>query len=386
MRLSVLPRAVVGLMLLLSSMSVQASLTTDLQGLVSDLSLLNTELAGVTVASGGSCSQLGSLNTSIENYIDSMETVYGQLSTPLNLSVDDLSSLDDLTNLVKAMSSETLRLSWELRDIENIYDIFEYRAALTAMLRLSDDIGTMADRILEMADRILVMADNIGAMADRIIITQQLQNANVALTQAAILTTQQNMVAMSDSLSTIMYNLTLGQLSDDTQVLLNQMNAVVLDEFNMASQLASIETATTSVLTQTVNAYVWATQNSQIASHYINGDTLTLLGDLSVIHSALGTALQNYANAINTLSPVTDNLILSDATATMLRLTKDISMMSDRIMEMTDKIIVMSDNIGVMSDRIVETQNLQQTNIDLTVNSVLTAQNVTISVIQNMGL
>ena len=46
----------------------------------------------------------------------------------------------------------------------------------------------MADRILEMADRILVMSDNIGLMADRILITQQIQNDNVVLTQQNILT------------------------------------------------------------------------------------------------------------------------------------------------------------------------------------------------------
>ncbi|MBU1987101.1 MAG: hypothetical protein KJ846_07730, partial [Proteobacteria bacterium] len=64
-------------------------------------------------------------------------------------------------------------------------------------------------------------------------------------------------------------------------------------------------------------------------------------------------------------------------------LTTDIGKMSDRIMEMTDKIIVMADNIGLMSDRIVTTQDLQQTNIELTGGSLLTAQSVTLTVIKN---
>jgi hypothetical protein len=55
-------------------------------------------------------------------------------------------------------------------------------------------------------------------------------------------------------------------------------------------------------------------------------------------------------------------------------------------MEMSDNIIVMADNIGAMSDNIVATQNIQQTNIELTQSSVLSAQNVTITVIKNMGL
>ncbi|HEY9052071.1 MAG TPA: hypothetical protein VIQ03_11040 [Gammaproteobacteria bacterium] len=386
MRIHFFFKSIAALALLINTATANASLTTSLQTLVSDLTNINTSLSSISVSNGNSCSQLGTLNTSIEDYIASLNSVYSQISSPLSLTTTDLTSLDDLSYLVKNMSSEAVRISFELRDIESIYEMFEYRAALSAMLRLSDDIGKMADRILEMSDRILVMADNIGAMATRILITQQLQNTNVALIQAAMLTTQQNMIAMSDSLSTIMYNLTLGQLSSDTQALLNNMNATVLNETNMASSLVNIQTTTTAVLTQTINAYVWATQNSQVASHYINGDTLTLLGDLSSIHKALALALENYANAINTLSPLTDNIILSDATASMLRLTQDIGVMSDRIMEMTDKIIIMADNIGLMADNIVATQNLQQTNIDLTANSILASQNTMITLIQNMGL
>ena len=284
------------------------------------------------------------------------------------------------------MADRSATLSWDLRSIESAYGLVEYRAALSAMLRLADDIGTMADRILEMADRILIMADNIGIMADRILITQQLQNSNVAITQAAILVTQQNMVALSDSLSSIGYNLSLGLLNDETQLLANNMANTMLTETNMASELNSLELQTTAVLNQTVDLYTLAMQTSQGASHYINGDTLTLLGDLSSIHQALAASLESYANAINTLAPVTDNIILADATAAMLRLTQDIALMSDRIMEMSDNIILMADNIGDMSGRIVDTQNLQQTNITLTQSSVITAQNVTITVIKNMGL
>lgn len=370
----------------LFSLPSQANLTTDLQSLVAGLTTLKTRLAGINITAPGSCAELGTLNTSIEDYNASVGGVTAQLAAPLSLTTTDLTSLTDLSNLARGMSGDALRLSQDLRTVEGVYQVFEYRAALSAMLRLSDDIGTMANRILEMADRILVMADNIGLMADRILITQQLQNSNVALTQAAILTTQQNMVALSDSLSTIAYNLTLGQLKIDTQALSDQMGGTTLTSSNMASQLATLETATTALLTRTVGLYTWTMQTSQGASHYIDGDTLTLLGDLSTLNKALATALANYANTINTLAPYTNNVVLRDATASMLRLTRDIGTMADRIVEMGDKIIVMADNIGVMSLRIVDTQNLQQSNIVLTQNSVLTAQSVTLTVIKNFGL
>ena len=386
MRFTPFRAAALTLVLSLFAIQANANLTTDLDTLVADLDLISADLNAITIQNGTACTDLGTLNTSIEDYIVSLETVTAQLAAPLSLTTEDLISLDALSNMVQGMASGSTTLSWDLLSIENTYDLVEYRAALSAMLRLSDDIGTMADRILEMADRILVMADNIGLMADRILITQQLQSSNVALTQAAILVTQQNMVALSDSLSSIGYNLSLGLLNEETQLLATNMANTVLTETNMASELTALELNTTAVLNQTVSLYTLAMQNSQSASHYINGDTLTLLGDLSNIHKALAVSLETYANAVNALAPVTDNIILSDATAAMLRLAQDIGIMSARIMEMSDKIIVMADNIGVMSGRIVDTQNIQQTNIELTQSSVLTAQNVTITVIKNMGL
>jgi hypothetical protein len=67
-------------------------------------------------------------------------------------------------------------------------------SSLTSMLRLSDDIGVMADRILEMADQILIMADNIGIMADRILATQVIQGDNLQVIVDASLATQKNIL------------------------------------------------------------------------------------------------------------------------------------------------------------------------------------------------
>ena len=385
MRYKLLQVSLLPLLLMLLTVRAQASLTTDLQTLVTDLNGFGSQLAAFQFNGEGSCSELGTLNTSIEDYIATTENITAGL-TPFSLTADDMTSLDDLSYLVRNMADDTVRLSWDLRKLEDVQELFQYRAALSAMLRLSDDIGTMANRILEMADRILIMADNIGSMADRILITQQLQNNNVALTQASILTTMNNMVALSDSFNSIAYNLTLGQLNDDTWDLVNEMANVGLTETSMAGELAQIESSTTFVLNKTLSLYTTMMLTSQGASHYINGDTLALLGDLSNIHQALAASLEAYAQAIELLSPVTDNVILGDATASMLRLAKDIGIMSDRIMEMTDNIIVMADNIGLMAERIVDTQNIQQTNVKLTEGSILAAQSIVINAISTQGL
>lgn len=386
MRNQLLRIGLLALMMLAFSQPARADLTSDLQARVSDLNDLNTQISGLSIDGTGSCSQLGTLNTSVEDYIGSIEMLTAQLSAPLNLTADDMNSLDDLSNLSRSLADEAQRLSTEMRSLEDVQDLIEYRTGLSAMLRLSDDIGTMADRILEMADRILIMADNIGLMADRILATQNLQNSNIALTQSALLTSLDNMVQLSDSLSSIGYNMSLGLLSDESQALANDMADVVLTETNMADELAAIESTTSQVLSRAVTIYTEAMLDSQSASHYINGDTLTLLGDLSGIHKTLAMSLESYADAIEQLAPATDNVILRDATASMLKLTRDIGLMSDRIMEMSDKIIVMADNIGIMSARIVETQNIQQSNVVLTEGAILAAQSTIIVAIQNAGL
>lgn len=53
------------------------------------------------------------------------------------------------------------------------------RAALSAILRLSDDIGTITNCILEMGDQILAMADNIGMEADQILVTQHPEKIHI---------------------------------------------------------------------------------------------------------------------------------------------------------------------------------------------------------------
>ena len=370
-------------MLILSA--VKADTHTDLVLLNSEASSLNTELSSFTMNQEASCMNLGVINQSIEDFIITLENTMATMTT-FSVTAEDLDSMDSISALIRNMGIESIRLSTELTGITTTADLFEYKAGLDAILQLSTDIGTMADRILEMADRILVMADNIGAMADRILITQQIQSANVALTQQSILTTQQNMVLLSDSFSTITYNLSLGLIMNDSNALAESMANITLTNTNMSSELENLAATTSATLVKVTDLMTWMMSESAKASNYINADTLTALGDLTTIHKALGTSLETYANTINSIAPLTDTVILSDATSAMLRLTKDIGVMSDRIMEMADKIFIMADNIGLMADEIVATQNIQMANVTLTQSSIVTTQNMMITIIKNFGL
>ncbi len=361
-------------------------LATDLAALVSQGQAVDAQLAGIDLTAGNSCTELGAAGTSIGDWLAAMETVYAGITTSFSVDVESLTSLDELSNLAVTIAARVQGFSLDLNSISTSADLVEYDASLAAILSLSDDIGSMADRIGEMADRMLIMADNIGLMADRILITQQLQSANVITTQNSILTTQMNAIALSNTLSTQLYDPMIAALVNQANALATSMDLVWLNQLNMSTELARIETEMSLYLTQVVNLYTLVSQDSAFASHYTNGDTLTWAGDLSGIHRALALALETYADTINQLAPTTSTPVLASATDSMLSLTYDIGVMSDRIMEMVDRIVAMADNIGAMSGRIVDTQNIQQTNIEFTEASLLSASGNTINVIAAYGL
>jgi hypothetical protein len=135
-----------------------------------------------------------------------------------------------------------------------------------------------------------------------------------------------------------------------------------------------------------VGLVVLVNTDSAEASHYLDGDTLTYLTDLSEINLALAMSIETYADSINQMAPLTQTPVLSDATASMLRLAQDIKVMGDRIMEMSAKIVVMADNIGLMSGRIVEVQGIMNDDMALTAASVNASQRIIVDVIGTYGL
>lgn len=366
--------------------TAQAALTDSLQGLTAQGSTLEANLSAFSFETGGDCSQLGTLNTSIEDYIDSIEAVTAQITSPLSLTQTDLTSLDELSAAARTMAVESSRIAVEIRSIDDLADLAEYRSGLSAMLRLSQDIGTMANRILEMADRILQMADNIGTMADKIVYTMNLQSANLAFIQSAIVTTMENMAQLNASLSTIAYNLTLGQLVSDGNGLAAELNATQLSETNMADEVSRMETKVAAMQSAALALAVLVNTNSAVASHYVDGDTLTYVTDLSEINRALATGIELYASEINRLAPLTQTPVLSDATAAMLQLAYDVKVMGDRIMEMNAKIITMADNVGIMAGRIVEVQGILNTDMQVTAASLSASQRIMVGVIGAYGL
>ena len=363
-----------------------SALATDLQDLVAQGNNVNTQLAAASLNIDNSCTELGSAIASVEAFTAAVKAVSGELSAPLSLDVDSITALDDLSIVSANIASVLPVLSADISAISANSDLADIQAALDTMLKLSDDIGIMADRILEMADKILLMADNIGLMADRILLTQQIQSSNLALTQAFMLSTQENMITLSVTVDTSAYNNTLNNLTSTGNELSLDMNSTQLTESNMNTELADFENRINDYRDSIMLMFNIVNNDSNIASHYLNSDTLTMLGDLSVINAALAASLNQFAQSVEVLAPDTDIAVLNDSVYSMLRLASDIGLMAGRIVEMGDDINIMADNIGLMAVRIVDTQTLQQSNLNLTQSNLSTAQITTVTVISAFGL
>ncbi len=366
--------------------AASSALASDLQELLAQGNNVNTQLAAASLTIDNSCTELGSAIASVEAFTTAVEAVSGKLSAPLSLDVDSITALDDLSTVSANIASVLPVLSADISILSSGSDLADIQAALDSMLKLSDDIGVMADRILEMADKILVMADNIGLMADRILLTQQIQSSNMALTQAFMLSTQENMVILSVTVDTSAYSNTLDNLISTGNVLSLDMANTQLSESNMSTELADFESRVNDYRNSIMLMFNIVNSDSSIASHYINSDTLTMLGDLSVINAALANSLNQFAQSVELLAPDTDIAILNDSVYSMLRLASDIGVMGGRIVEMGDDINIMADNIGLMALNIVDTQTLQQSNLALTQSNLSTAQITTVTVISTFGL
>jgi len=361
-------------------------LTTDLQALVTQANSINTLISAMSLNLDNSCTELGSAIASVTSFTAAVESVTSGISSPLSVDADSLTALDDLSLASAGIASVLPILSGDISVFSTSADMADIDASLSAMLALSDDIGTMADRILEMADKILVMADNIGLMADRIILTQEIQSANMALTQSSILAAQQNMIVLNVTVDTSVYNLPLANLINTGDLLSIDMGNTVLTESNMSTELADYESRVNSYLNSLMLVFTTLNVDSSSASHLINSDTLTMFGDLSVINAQLANSLNSFSQAVNTLAPNTNITVLNDSVYSMLRLAEDIGLMGNRIVEMGDNINIMADNIGLMTINIVDTQTLQQSNLSLTLSNVSTAQITTVSIISAFGL
>jgi hypothetical protein len=359
----------------------QATLLDDLNGLVAQSQALDTQLKDITLTGDTVCGPLVAANQAARDLVNNITQIDQGLAAPLQVDVDILTALNQLAALTPNLASENLRLSVDLQTLSQTGQAITIKDGIVAMLQLSDDIGTMADRIGEMADKILVMSDNIGLMADRIIATQEIQNENIQLTQQSILQTQTNMLTVTSLVETSTNDLTLNQLVIDGNLLAAKMMAVILNPFTMKTQLATVATDVHTFLTKVTTAYGTIAQQSATSTMYINTTSLTSLANVSIMLTSLTTAVDGYVIAIDALKNITSSTSLSASLKSMLQLSADIGVMANRILEMGDLILAMADNIGMEANQILITQQLQNANVATVQSSILAAQDLAIAII-----
>ena len=119
---------------------------------------------------------------------------------------------------------------------------------------------------------------------------------------------------------------------------------------------------------------ITAVDESLAAPLQLDADVLDGIEGLSNTTLSLANEALRLSVDLQSLSTGVDMITLKDALAAMLQLSTDIGAMAGRIGEMADNILVMSDNIGLMADRILLTQELQNRNVELTINSILQTQ------------
>ena len=126
---------------------------------------------------------------------------------------------------------------------------------------------------------------------------------------------------------------------------------------------------------------ITAVDESIAAPLQLDADVLAGIEGLSNTTLSLANEALRLSVDLQSLSTAVDMITLKDALAAMLQLSTDIGAMADRIGEMADNILVMSDNIGLMADRILLTQEMQNRNVELTINSILQTQTNTLALI-----
>jgi len=174
------------------------TLNNDINKLITQGNKLLVTIKGTNLSSVSMSSQLNNIETDVINFQNQVTRAYDTIvtakGTTLTLTDELLVSFQTLSTVSSSIAKANLGLTVQISSIASATATSSLDSSLKAMLRLSDDIGLMADRILEMANKILIMADNIGLMADRIVATQIIQSDNLKVVVDAILQTQTNII------------------------------------------------------------------------------------------------------------------------------------------------------------------------------------------------
>lgn len=182
--------------LTLVSVVESASYDLTLESLITDGNSLVAQMSLVALNPWNMARELQDVKEDVNAYlvqVQAFQTILNSdsLQSTMTVNAESLSALVNLSLLMTSLGTVIDGYGIMIEASKIMTREVTLLDAMTSMLVLSADIGKMSNSILEMADQILVMSDNIGMQADQILLTQQLQNANIMAAQTAILAAQQ---------------------------------------------------------------------------------------------------------------------------------------------------------------------------------------------------
>lgn len=182
--------------LTLVSVVESASYDLSLESLITDGNILAAQMSLVALTPWNMASELQEVREDVNAYlvkVQQFQTIVNSdsLQSTMTVNAESLNALVDLSLIMSSLGTVIDGYGIAIEASKSMTREATLLDAMNSMLILSADIGKMSNSILEMADQILVMSDNIGMQADQILLTQQLQNANIMATQTAILAAQQ---------------------------------------------------------------------------------------------------------------------------------------------------------------------------------------------------
>ena len=170
----------IGLSLLLSSVLLADATTDMLNTAIKDAYDIHDYSKNKMEILAKSDAAIAEYAQKVEAYKAKMEEYLQKIENETFASKEDAQkALDELNELSSQMVVLAKNIAYlASHHADNTNESYNNSIELTSkiVLRLSDDIGVMADRIL-------LMAKEIGIMADRIVQTQEIQSKNLAATQ-----------------------------------------------------------------------------------------------------------------------------------------------------------------------------------------------------------
>ncbi|HSR74032.1 MAG TPA: hypothetical protein VLL31_04245, partial [Sulfurovum sp.] len=173
-----------------------ASYDLSLESLITDGNILIAQMSLVALNPWNMAQALQDVKTKVNAYlvkVQAFQTILNSdsVQSTMYVNAQSLTALVNLSVIMSSLGTVIDGYGIAIEASKNLTKKSTLLNAMNSMLVLSADIGKMSNSILEMADQILLMSDNIGMQADQILLTQQLQNTNIAATQTSILAAQQ---------------------------------------------------------------------------------------------------------------------------------------------------------------------------------------------------